>query len=234
MRHDRIWQWIVVALCMLVPVGCSKKTAEQTQKTPEQARETAEQIDVGTFEGSMYRNKYLGFRLWIPPDWSIQDRQAQKEIKDKGVQVVAGDDKNRQAVLRASEAQSISLLMAFKHPLGAPVAFNPVIACTAESVSHLPGVRTGGDYLFHVRRVLEGSQIKHSFPHEVHATTIGGAEFYAMLTEAALSPQLVVKQDYYTTIRKGYAITLILSYATTEDKVELCNMLDTIAFAPLK
>jgi hypothetical protein len=234
MRRDRIWQWIVVALCMLVPVGCSKKTAEEAQKTPEQARETAERIDAGTFEGSMYRNKYLGFRLWIPPEWSIQDRQAQKDITDKGVQVVAGDNKNMQAALRAGEAQTLNLVMAFKHPRGAPVAFNPVIACTAELVSHLPGIRTGGDYLFHVKRLLEASQVKYSFVREVSMETMAGVEFYSMLTQAALSPQLVVNQDYYTTIRKGYAITLILSHATKEEAGELYHILETMAFAPVK
>jgi len=234
MRHDRICLWIAAALCTLVPLGCAKRTADQTEKTGEQAKETGEQIDGGTFEGSMYRNKYLGFRLWIPPEWSIQDRQAQKQITDKGVQIVAGDNKNMQVVLRAGEAQAIHLLMAFRHPPGAPVAFNASIAGTAVSVSHLPGIRTGGDYLFHTRRLLEASQLKHSFPREVHVETIGGVEFHVMPTEVALSPQIVVEQYHYATIRKGYAITLILSYATKEDGNELYHILETMALAPLK
>ena len=227
MRRDRIRLSIAAGLCVLVPLGCAKKT-------PEQARETVEQIDGGTFEESMYRNKYLGFRLWIPPDWSIQDQQVQKQITATGVQIVAGDNKNMQAVLRAGEAQTINLLMAFKHPPGAPVAFNAVIACVAAPVSHLPGIRTGGDYLFHTRRLLEAGQLKYSFPREVHVETVGGVEVYVMPTEIALSPQIVVEQYHYATIRKGYALTLILSYATKEDGSELHHMLETMAFAPLE
>ena len=234
MRHDSICLWIAAALCMLVPFGCPKKTPKQAEETGEPTKETAEQIDVGTVEGSMYRNKYLGFRLWVPPEWSIQDQQTQKQIVQKGLQVAAGDDTNMQAVLRANEAQTINLLMAFKHPRGAPVTFNPVIACTAESVSHLPGIRTGGDYLFHMRRALEASQLKYSFVREVSPEAIAGVEFYSMLTEVALSPQQVVQQSYYTTLRKGYAVTLILSYTTKEEAGELYRILDTMAFAPLK
>ncbi len=234
MRHDRIYLWIAAALCMLVPFGCAKKTPKQAEKTGEQTQETAEQIDAGTFEGSRYRNKYLGFRLWIPPEWSIQDQQAQKQITQKGLQVTAGDDKNMQTVLRADAGQTLNLFMAFKHPLGAPVAFNAAIAGTAEPVSHLPGIRTGGDYLFHLRRALEAGQIKYSVLREAAPETIAGVEFYSMLTEVALSPQLVVKQDYYITIRRGYAITLVLSHVTKEDARELYDILNTMAFAPSK
>jgi hypothetical protein len=220
MRHHRICLWAIAVLYTLVPFGCAKKTPER--------------IDAGSFEGSVYSNKYLGFTLTIPPNWSIQDQQTQKQLLHTGVEVMAGDNKNMQAVLRASEVQAVSLLTVFKYARGAPVPSNPAIVGTAESVSHLPGMRTGGDYLFQARRLLEAGQLKHSFPREVYVQTVGGVEFHVMPTEVTLSPQMVVKQEYYATIRKGYAIVLILSFSTEEEGNELRHTLGTITFAPLE
>jgi hypothetical protein len=219
MRRDQVWLWIAVS-CMLAPLGCAKKAPEK--------------IDAGSFEGPVYSNKYLGFTLTIPSDWSIQDQQTQKQLMHQGVDIVAGDNKNMQAAMRASEVRTVSLLTVFKYTRGAPVSYNPGIVGTAELVSHLPGIRTGGDYLFHARRLLEAGQVKYSFPREREVQTIGGAEFHVLPAEVILSPQIVVKQELCATIRKGYAVLLILSYATEEERNELRQVLNTTTFTPLQ
>jgi hypothetical protein len=223
MRHDRIYLWIAV-LCMFVPLGCSKKVPE---KPPDR-------IDGGQFTGSTYRNRFLGFRLTIPPNWSIQDQQTQQEMMHNGQKMIAGDNENMQAVMRAGEARSVTLLNVLKYALGAPVPFNAAISGTAELVSQFPGIRSGGDYLFHARRLLEAGQVKYSFPREAYRRPINGVVFDVMTAALALSPQMVVKQEYYATIRKGYALVLILSFGTEEDGNELRQALDTMIFNELE
>ncbi len=55
--------------------------------------------------------------------------------------------------------------------------------------------------------------------------------FDVLPTELVLSPQVIVKQEIYATIRKGYALLLTLSFSTEEERDELRQVLDTMIFA---
>ena len=90
--------------------------------------------------------------ITIPSDWSIQDNQAKQQIASAGQKMLSGDDKNLQAIVKASELQSLNLFIIFEHPLGTPVPFNLNISCVAERVSHMPGIREGKDYHFHAKK----------------------------------------------------------------------------------
>src|SRR5687768_12583971 len=95
---------VVMAACLALGAGCGKKAADE--------------IDFGVVENSVYRNDYLGFRIKLPAQWSMQDREAQKRIAQTGGNLLAGDDKNLKAMIKASELQSVQLLAVFKHPVG--------------------------------------------------------------------------------------------------------------------
>ncbi len=218
MRHN-VCPWIVVFLCMIAFDGCAKKNVER--------------IDGGKVEGSQYRNESLRFTLNIPSDWSVQDRQMQEEMRQKGEKMLSGDDKNMQAMFESSKPQLVDLVTIFKYPRGSPVAFNPNLGGVAESVLQAPGVRTGGDYLFHYRRILEASQLKFSFTRDVYTETIGGAEFHVLTTEMSPLPTVVVKQEHYATIRKGYAVAFVLSFTTDQEREALRGILNTAVFEPL-
>jgi hypothetical protein len=218
MRHG-ICSWIVASLCVLVSGGCAKKDVGR--------------IDAGKVEGSVYRNEYLGFTLRIPSDWSVQDRKAQEEQRRTGEKMLSGDNKSMQAMFESGASRTVDLIMLFKYPPGSPVSFNPNIAGVAENVAHAPGIRTGGDYLFHYRRVLQASQAKFSFTRDVYTETIGGAEFHVLTTETSPLPATVVKQEHYATVRKGYVVVLVLSFTTDEERKALRDVLDTGVFEPL-
>ena len=112
--------------------------------------------------------------------------------------------------------------------MGPPVPYNPTITCVAEGVSHLPGIKTGGDYLFHAKRLLEAGQMKFTFPREVYTETLAGVEFHVLTAELALLPTNLMKQEYFATIRKGYTLLLIISYSTEEEKAQVRDILDTL------
>ncbi len=206
----------IITLIMLTCIGCGKKASDE--------------IDFGTFEESLYRNKYFAMAITIPSDWSIQDNQAKQQLMHTGQKMIAGDDKNFQAALNASELQSVNLFAVFKHPLGTPVPYNQNISCVAERVSHMPGIRTGKDYHFHVKKLLESGQMKFSFPKEVYSELLSGVEFHVMSVELALGG-MTVKQEYYVTIMKGYALVFIISFTTDEERNMLTNILKTLTFS---
>ena len=205
----------IITLSILACMGCEKKASEE--------------IDFGTFSGSLYQNKYFDMTITIPSDWSIQDNQAKQQIASTGQKMLSGDDKNMQAIVKASELQSVSLFIIFEHPLGTPVPFNLNISCVAERVSHMPGIREGKDYHFHAKKILESGKMDFSFPKEIYPENISGVDFHIMSVELKMHG-MTVTQEYYTTIMKGYALSFIISFTNDEERNTLINILQTLTF----
>jgi hypothetical protein len=196
-------------------IGCGKKAGDE--------------IDFGTFSNSAYTNGYFGFAVTIPVDWSIQDQEAQQRIMKLGEKMMAGDDKNLKAVLKASELQIVNLFAAYKYPQGTPVTNNPAVIALAERVSQLPGIKRGKDYLFHARQMLESGQMQVSFPREIYTKQLGEIDFDVMDLELYVRG-ITVKEKYYVAIIKGYALCVILAYTGEKEELSQQEFLDSITF----
>ncbi len=204
-----------IIVCTILFWGCNKNASKE--------------IDFGTIENSVYRNKYFGLTITIPAEWSIQDQESRQRMMKTGKEMIAGEDKNLKAMIDASELQSVNLFVAFKHPLGTPVTSNPSIACTAERIRHLPGIKRGKDYYFHLRKLFESSQMDVSFPRDISTEKFGGVDFDIMYVQMAQAGT-TVQQEYYATVMKGYALVFFVTFTTDEEKAALGKVLDSIAF----
>ena len=191
----------VMALVVLL-AGCQKKAADE--------------VDTGSWQNTVYRNKFFGLTVTFPTNWYPQDQSANNRLIRAGENIVAGDDKNMQAEFKAGEKQSVNLFAAFKYPLGKPVAFNPSIISVAERVADFPGIQRGQDYIFHVKQGLQGSQLSVKFSDDISSARIAGKDFDVMGIELNVNGTRV-KEEYYATIMKGYALSFILPYTTDED-----------------
>ena len=215
MFPPRLFYKVQIIMLAMLLAGCGKKASDE--------------IDFGTFKNSIYQNNYFGMSVAIPKDWSIQDQQAQQRLMKTGGKLISGDDKNLQAVLKASELQSVNLFGVFKYPQGSAVTFNPSILAIAENVRQLPGIKRGKDYHFHARKLLESSQMEISFPKDIYTQQLGGIDFDVMEMEVSIRG-IVVKQKYYATIMKGYALSIIVSFTTDEEQASLQKILDAVIF----
>ena len=146
-----------------------------------------------------------------------------------GGAAVAGDDKNMKAILKASELKSVNLFAAFEHPLGTPVDYNPAIMSMAEMVRQFPGIKKGKDYHFQMKKMLAASQMKMSFPREIYSEQLGGVDFDVMDTELKVG-EILVRQKYYVTIMKGYALCFVTAFSTDEEQESLHKILKTVTF----
>jgi hypothetical protein len=196
-------------------IGCGKKASDE--------------IDFGTFSNSAYTNRYFGLAVTLPSGWSIQDQEAQQRIMKLGEKMVAGDDKNLKAVLKASELQIVNLFAAYKYPQGTPVTNNPAVIALAERVSQLPGITRGKDYLFHARQMLESGQMQVSFPRDIYTKQLDGIDFDVMDLELYIRG-ITVKEKYYVAIIKGYALCVILAYTGEKEELSQQEFLDSITF----
>lgn len=216
----------LVALFFLVLTACQKSDPSSAREDSATVRQP-EGIDEGTIENSAYTNNYFAFGATLPADWSVQERAMKQRIADHGSEMIAGDDPGLKSAMKASQEQSVILFSVFKHPLGTPVSFNPNINCVAEKVSDFPGVRTGTDYFFHVRRIIGASEFPLSFSENTTTNHFGGIEFHTMQGSIKIGG-LHIKQDYHTTIRKGYALNFILTYGNDEEAAVLNKFMESI------
>ena len=173
-------------------------------------------LDAGTVKDSTYTNAFFGMQLRIPDGWQVQDNEATRALLERGRTLAVGDDKNLNAMVSASEQKSLTLLTVFKHPPGSPVDFNPSFMCIVERIQGLPGIKKGSDYLFHVRKGLSLSKIQFTFEKEIYDAPVAGLEFGVLETKLIIG-KAAIRQKYYTTILKGYALSLIISYSSEEE-----------------
>jgi hypothetical protein len=215
MTDNRTGQFVISTLCVLLLAGCGKKVSDE--------------IDFGAVKNSVYHNKYFGFNLTLPSEWSVQDQEMSQRLAEIGRKTLAGEDKGIKALFKASEQQSINLLTAFKYPVGTPVPFNPMIACVAERVRELPGIKCGKDYHYHAKKLMESGQMKFEFPKEISAEKLGGIDFDVMHALMTIGPS-TVQQKYYAAIMKGYALVFIVSFTTTDEESVLQSILEGVSF----
>lgn len=186
-------------------------------------------LDAGTVKDSTYTNSFFGIQLRIPEGWQVQDNEATRALLERGRTLAAGDDKNLNAILNASVQKSLTLLTVFKHPPGSPVDSNPSFMCIVERIQGLPGIKKGSDYLFHVRKGLSSAKIQPTFEKDIYDAPVGGLEF-GILEAKLIIGKTTVRQKYYTTILKGYALSFISSYALDEEMVTQNAIIESIKF----
>lgn len=209
----------VIGMALLPLCGCDKiKEAIATSE-----------IDFGTITNSVYQNNYFGFSVTFPQDWSIQDQTEQRQLMVKGSHALYGDSSKGQAVLNAAALQVVNLFAVSQYPMGSHVEFNSSILSMAERVRQAPDVKTGTDYLEHVKTQLASGRLAISYPGDIYTTQVGGKDFSVMELEMT-TPKMTVRQKYYAAIMKGYALGFILSYSSDEQESSLQKILDTVTF----
>ena len=174
-----------------------------------------------------YTNEYFGLTLSIPDGWFVASRDTQQSMSELGKKLVAGDDATLEAVVEQSQKNTFQLLTVSEFEVGAAVDFNPTLILVAERVSHMPGVKSGRDYLFHARKLLLRSQLPYELIKDTFPTQLGGREWYRA-DYIVNNPQMPVEQSYFATKHDDFVLVVILSASTKEQMVALERIADSI------
>jgi hypothetical protein len=185
------------------------------------------EIEFGTISNSVYTNSYFGMAVKIPADWSVQSQETQQREFKTGEKMLAGQDKNMDAAIKASELRVVNLFAISKFPKGTPVDYNPSLLSLAEDVHDMPGIKRGSDYQFHAKQLLQSGSIEVTFPKDIYTESVGGVDFDVMEAEMHVRG-IVIRQKYYATIKQGYALCIIASFVTDDDEKFMKGILDTM------
>jgi len=186
------------------------------------------QPDDGEIRDGKYVNEFFGLSLTIPDGWAVASKETEQSMRDIGKENLSGDDPAREAALEVALRVTFQLLTISAFEMGAAVQVNPTLVLIAERVSHLPGIKSGKDYLFLLSNTLLGGPLPYELTKEPYPIRFAGEEFYR--ADFALNaPAMTLNQPHIVTIREGFALIVLLS-GTDEYMAELEEIAASLKF----
>jgi hypothetical protein len=222
-------QLIAVVLCFCcLPVAAQKGRGAQP-KPPEKKSSAGGIVpDEGRVAGATYTNGFFGLSLTIPEGWRVADKAIAQQIDRQGADLVAGDSAEKRARLREAASKNINLITMGKLiPVG-DMSESALLIVGAEAVPTWL-VKTPQEYVSHARRLLQSSAMPVKVEPGTRSETIGGVEF-VVLDVSSEQPGGLVKQHYYATLKKGYALFFITTFAGERSAQAITEVLKSVTF----
>jgi hypothetical protein len=186
-------------------------------------------INSEVYEEGVYRNEYLGFHIQLPQDWSLQNEEMEKRITKAGSDYLGHNESESRVMQEQAEETVNYLFTLFKYPLGTVIDYNPNIIGLAENVADYPGIKTGKEYLQHVRNQLLSAQADFVVSDVSDTYTIDGRIFHVLRTDLNFMGT-IVKQRHYATKINEYILLFTYSYQQRESEEELLKILKSVDF----
>ena len=196
------------------------------------ASKDAAKLNMGKVDGSKYTNKYFGFSVEVPKNWTVLEEKIKDEVNNRGKETkdgtVAGD--NTQNDL--SKEVTLNLFSATMRPVGDTKyeydQFNPNFALIAENLSLNSDVKSSNDYLLKIKKRLGNLvQIPYKFKKGNYPKKIGG-ELFDVMEVKIESATVVITQNYYARKVNGYILCFVATYSSDIGQKELDGIVNTV------
>lgn len=217
---------LITTLALIIIMFCGIASQAQPGRAQQEAKPTVRvgpmstetpSAASGVVTDSEYRNDYFGLRITIPQGWIAQGDDVKQRVKETAKAVIVPKDDQNKQELDAAVDRTLNLLTMSKFPLGEPGQLNALVMVVAEAV---PLAATGPAYMKDLKAALQQTTVPVTVA-DGEMETINGVRFYTVT--ATLTPgEAVIRQKYYVTLKKGYALGLITSILNESD-IDLVN-----------
>lgn len=215
---------ILLAHLVAIAVGCG--STQSIASTPASNAQSLTAI-TKSIDGKKYQNELFKLSIEKPENWYSQNVEEMISLQKYGNNLVSGKDQNLKAAIEASLENNIPLLGFFEFAPGTPGKLIPSLIANAENISLYPGIKSGCDYLYHVKDLIGKSQANVKFGDTCKETKISDQNFGYY--DASIEVRNVKVYQRYYSCRKGkHALNFIGTYfeASSKDKIE--NILKTV------
>jgi hypothetical protein len=206
---------IYLLLISLLIFGCKKNTNVPLS------------FDYGSIKEDMYDNTFFKFKFPVNPDWYVLDNEETDMIYKVGTEIAAGENNSLKKKLEASDINLAKLFTAFREEPGTNIQYNPSLVINAENLKNAFSVKSTLDYLVQAKKILEQTEMQIEYIEEKEHIRIGSQDFSFIKLENTFNG-LVITQDYYVTIKNGFALLVIMSYVDEEGKTEAYEMFNKL------
>ncbi len=184
-------------------------------------------FDYGSIKDGVYDNTFFKFKFPVNTNWYVLNNEEANQLYEVGNDVAAGDKEALKKTLEASAINMAKLFSAFKYKPGANTDFNPSLLVNAENLKDAPEVDTPEKYLIEAKKILNETAMDIEYVEEKHKVKIGSQNFeFIKLKNKGYGYDIT--QDYYVTVKRGFAISFIMSYTTEADKETVYKMFDKL------
>lgn len=185
-------------------------------------------LDYGDLKNGVYHNAYFRLRLpvenWFPMDLETA-KWREEVLREPGK---PGTDPPARPP--AGSKPNIHLVTVYDQGWGQPGQFNASLFIFAEKKGAKPGVDGAEEYL---RTVVSDMIVQHpevSVAEPLVLAKAAGQWMPRMRVEMRDPAGKVYRQEYYSVMRRGYYLSVVLSWEKPEDRHRLQNLMDGLRF----
>lgn len=219
----------VLTSLLIAVTAIAQTSSHQSTSTPTPTTGPKIKVDLtGKFSGQRYVNEGLGLEVTLPDGWQFQDDEVNQKFAEKASErgaTMSGGSK----AMETSMSHSKILFLAVK-PTDSRT--NPTILGMAEDVSLAFNVRSPRQYL-EIMRLQPFENNPLVFGDRITDEVINNVQF-AFLGASARDPMVMaqfnLRQKYYVTLRKHYAIGLVLTYHSPDELESLMEVIRSVKF----
>ena len=195
-----------------------------------QSPKIPDDFDYGKIEEGIYKNDYFNMKVSLPSTWEIQSKDQMANLMKEGEKVLEKKNKELSSKLKANQVSTALLLIMFKNKTDSVIGqFNPSFMIIAENLGRMSGIKTSVDYLDQLKKTLKQTGINQISP-EYTTRNIGGKDFDVLKATKNDGEVMDIKFVYSVSIQKGFALTILTTFATEEQEDEIMDVLHKITF----
>lgn len=211
----------------------SSQTNDQSNTAPEptntddysvksEAFKAAEDALTTSTDNINFTNRYFGLKVKKPDTWhslSVEDMLA---LQQATTQLLSGSNTNQTNQIEQALQSSLPLFGFYRFPPDSAQDKNSNILSVAENIKSLTGMENGCSYLEVAKEIMLQTPIQYKFVDDCKIIDINGTSYGELNVSATLAEmQLEFSQTYLAAIKEGYAISIIETYFSDEDKAAL-------------
>lgn len=187
------------------------------------AKKSTDYFNRGYIEDNTYYNSFFNLKLPLPKNWHIMNDGELELLAESSALI-----KNEKIEKHESEDFiDNTLISIFKYGLLDAQTYNYNFTLLANKII---GVKNGKEAVNELTKILKQQNPNIQITHDdSKAYNFGGKTFFSFDAEQYLFNQLI-KQSFYITVYRSYAISIVLTYQTNEQKKELAKFIKNISF----
>ncbi len=193
-------------------------------KSPEKVVLPTPEGFLGEVKNTTYTNSFFNFSFDFPKDWYRLDDAEIKAVKNAGLDALKTErEKTNKAFEEATQKEVVIIALA-QGDLGSGKGANIGVGVLKQPNRQVPAEQVivlTRDFL------LTNPKIK--LIEDVRTFNLNGTRFSTMTLETNVN-NLIFNQKLFTTMRKGYSVTFVLTYRDSEELKALENIFESLKF----
>jgi hypothetical protein len=188
-----------------------------------------ENPEYGKIADGTFTSPFFKFSINVPDRRQVATGLELGGVANKGAALLAGDNEGLRERLKLNRPKYFKLLAISEQPLDVPQERNPTIMVVAE---RLDEPTTGQAYLEQVDALLTNSLLPYQRRGEIEELERGNVTFHLADYQLEKGDSLLY-QSYVVTLRRGYALSFIITDVSPESLASLRGYALATRFEPL-